>query len=381
MDVWWRRSVDAGLCLAVLVTGVAEVWLPLESRQGDGDPLATSVQVLIVAASLWWRRTHPIPTTAVTLAGLCASGLLGFLLFFGQFVPILIAVFSVARYGKGREPWIGAAMAGAALIYADLFIELLGGLNEMLYHWGVVGVCFAFGRWQSVMARRAQSSQRRAVAAEVAAAERAAQAVIAERTRIARELHDIVAHAMSVMVVQAGAAEQMVADDPDRVRSTLATIRRTGNGALAEMRRVVTMLRDTDEIGLLSPQPGLSGLQTLVDDARESGLPVEFAVTGAPRALPAGLDLAAFRIVQEALTNARRHASAATEVSVGVTFGTDELRIDVRDDGCGSPGTAGTGHGLIGMRERAALYGGTLQAAPLPERGFAVAAILPLEPA
>ncbi|MEU8248938.1 sensor histidine kinase [Nonomuraea sp. NPDC048916] len=381
MDVWWRRTVDAGLCLTVLVTGLTEVWLPLGSRQGDGDPLATSVQVLVVAASLWWRRTHPIPTTAVTIAGLCASGQLGFLLFFGQFVPFLIAVFSVARHGKGREPWIGAAMASAALIYADLFIELLGGFNEMLYHWGVVGVCFAFGRWQSIMARHAQSSQRRAVAAEVAAAEQAAQAVIEERTRIARELHDIVAHAMSVMVVQAGAAEQMVTDDPDRVRSTLATIRRTGNGALAEMRRVVTMLRDTDEVGLLSPQPGLSGLQTLVDDARKSGLPVEFAVAGAPRALPAGLDLAAFRIVQEALTNARRHANAATEVSVGVTFSTDKLRIDVRDDGCGRPGTAGTGHGLIGMRERAALYGGTLQAAPLPDRGFAVAAVLPLEPA
>ncbi len=381
MDVWWRRIVDAGLCLAVLVTGVAEVWLPLESRQGDGDPLATSVQVLVVAASLWWRRTHPIPTTAVTIAGLCASGQLGFLLFLGQFVPFLIAVFSVARHGKGREPWIGAAMASAALIYADLFIELLGGLNEMLYHWAVVSLCFAFGRWQSIMARHAQSSQRRAVAAEVAAAEQATQAVIEERTRIARELHDIVAHAMSVMVVQAGAAEQIVTDDPDRVRSTLATIRRTGNSALAEMRRVVTMLRDTDEVGLLSPQPGLSGLQTLVDDARKSGLPVEFAVTGALRALPAGLDLTAFRIVQEALTNARRHANAATEVSVGVTFSTDKLRIDVRDDGCGRPDTAGTGHGLIGMRERAALYGGTLQAAPLPDRGFAVAAVLPLEPA
>ncbi|WP_433499069.1 sensor histidine kinase [Sphaerimonospora sp. CA-214678] len=381
MDVWWRRTVDVGMCLAVLVTGLTEVWLPLESRQGDGDPLATSVQVLVVAASLWWRRTHPIPTTAVTIAGLCASGQLGFLLFFGQFVPFLIAVFSVARHGKGREPWIGAAMAGAGLIYADLFIELLGGFNEMLYHWGVVSVCFAFGRWQSIMARHAQSSQRRAVAAEVAAAEQAAQAVIEERTRIARELHDIVAHAMSVMVVQAGAAEQMVTDDPDRVRGALATIRRTGSGALAEMRRVVTMLRDTDEVGMLSPQPGLSGLRTLVDDARESGLPVEFVVAGEPRALPAGLDLAAFRIVQEALTNARRHAKAATEVTVAVTFSTDKLRIDVRDDGRGRPGTAGTGHGLIGMRERATLYGGTLQAAPLPDRGFAVAAVLPLEPA
>ncbi|HEX5596500.1 MAG TPA: sensor histidine kinase [Micromonosporaceae bacterium] len=379
MDVWWRRTVDTGLCLAVLVTGIAEVWLPLESRQGDGDPVATSAQVLVVAVSLWWRRTHPIPTTAVALAGLCVSDLLGFLLFFGQFVPFMIAVFSVARYGKGREPWIGAAMASAVLIYADLFIELLGGLNEMLFHWGAVSICFAFGRWQSAMARRAQSSQQRAIAAEVAAAEQAAQAIIEERTRIARELHDVVAHAMSVMVVQAGAAEQMVADDPDRVRKALATIRRTGNGALAEMRRVVTMLRDTDEIGLLAPQPGLSGLQTLVDDVRESGLPVKFAVTGAPRALPAGLDLAAFRIVQEALTNARRHASAATEVSVEMKFGTDELRIDVRDDGCGNPNTAGSGHGLIGMRERAALYGGTLQAAPLPDRGFAVAAILPLE--
>jgi signal transduction histidine kinase len=215
------------------------------------------------------------------------------------------------------------------------------------------------------------------VEVEVAAAERTMTAVLEERTRIARELHDIVAHSMSVMVVQAGAAEQVVDDDPERAREALRQIRSTGTGALAEMRRMVGVLRDPDEAGLLAPQPGLAGLEALVEDARGAGLPISLSVSGEPRELPAGLDLAAYRIVQEALTNVRRHARSATTVTVELNFGEDDLSIDVTDDGRGAVSTEG-GHGLIGMRERAQLYGGRLRAVAQPDRGFHVTAHLPL---
>jgi signal transduction histidine kinase len=208
-------------------------------------------------------------------------------------------------------------------------------------------------------------------------------AVVAERTRIARELHDIVAHSVSMIVVQAGAAEQVVEDDPVFARRALEAIRTTGTDALAEMRRVVAMLRDTDEPGALTPQPGLEGVAALLRDAEATGLTTSLEVTGAARELPAGVDLAAYRIVQEAVTNVRRHAGAS-RVAVRVAYGEDDVRVEVVDDGRGpgeGHGVNGTGHGLVGMRERAALYGGTVAAGPAPGRGFAVRAVLPVLPA
>jgi signal transduction histidine kinase len=375
----WQRTVDALICVTVIATGLLEVLLPLESRQGEGDATLTAVQVVVLGAALWWRRTHPLPSAVVVLVGLWMPDLLGssFVLFFGQFVPMMVATFSVARYGRERQPYIGGALTAATLLFADFFIEELQSPGEIFFHWGVLIVCWSFGSWQRVMAGRAEASLRRAVEVEVAAAERTMSAVLEERTRIARELHDIVAHSMSVMVVQAGAAEQVVTDDPGQAREALRQIRRTGTGALGEMRRLVGVLRDPDEAGLLAPQPGLAGLEALVEDARAAGLPISLAVSGEPRELPAGLDLAAYRIVQEALTNVRRHAPSATTVTVDLHFGDDDLRIDVRDDGRDPASTDG-GHGLIGMRERVQLYGGRLRAAALPERGFQVSADLPL---
>lgn len=371
------RLVDALFVAGVLVTGLAEVWGPLDSRQGTGNEVVSSAQVLAVAGALWWRRSRPLPTAIAVVTGLVLPGLVGtgFLLFFGQFVPLAIATFSVARHGKEREPWIGVAVLAAALVVADLTNPLLGsGITELLYHWGVLAVCFAVGRGQAVMARREARSREEAIRAEVAIAE----AVVQERTRIARELHDIVAHAVSVMVVQAGAAEQVVDDDPARVRRSLRAIRTTGADALGEMRRLVGMLREEGEVPLLAPQPGLSGLQALVDEARTTGLPIRLTVTGDDRDLPAGVDLAAYRIVQESLTNARRHAGGATDVGVAVRIGPDQLEIEVSDDGTAQPRTSGSRHGLVGMRERVALYDGTLETGPLPGRGFRVRAVLPL---
>ena len=378
MERWWPRVVDGALALVVLAGGLAEIWVPFVSRAGDGAPGWSSLQVLIMSGAVFWRRSHPLAAVAVGCAAMAAFHAAGvaYLLFNGQLVPLLLLTFAVARHGRGREPYLGGALIAATMVYGDLTVPELGGASEMIFHWGVLGVTYVLGSWQRVTSRGAEEAHRRAV---TAAAE-ASAAVAAERTRIARELHDVVAHAMTLMVVTAGAAEG-VPGTPAEVRRSLGTIRHTGAGALAEMRRLVTMLRDPDEEASRTPQPGLAALDRLVDEARETGLPVTLEVAGAARDLPAGLDLTAYRIVQEALTNVRRHARSASEVSVRLHFADDELRIEVRDDGTSAGSTAGSGHGLIGMRERVHLYGGQLAAGTVPGRGFAVEAALPLEPA
>ena len=180
------------------------------------------------------------------------------------------------------------------------------------------------------------------------------------------------------MVVQAGAAEQVVDDDPDFVRSALGTIRSTGTGALGEMRRVVAMLREPDGAGTLEPQPCTAGLSALVDEARAAGLQAQLRVEGDERRLPLGVDLAVYRIVQEALTNVRRHAFASS-ADVLVRLSEDSVEVEVSDDGRGARRDApSAGHGLIGMRERALLYGGQLEALSRPGHGFTVRASLPL---
>jgi signal transduction histidine kinase len=217
-------------------------------------------------------------------------------------------------------------------------------------------------------ARRAQLAERER---DVAARE----AVVEERARIARELHDVVAHNVSMMVVQAGAERRVL--DRGGTHDVLETIEEIGRGALTEMRRLVGMLRsDGDEP--LMPQPGLADLPTLVTQVRDAGLPVELRVEGEPRGLPAGIELSAYRIVQEALTNALKHAGDA-RAEVSVRYGPDSLELEIADDGAGSPGrTASGGHGLVGMRERVALYGGRLDAGRRASGGFAVRVLLPI---
>ena len=209
--------------------------------------------------------------------------------------------------------------------------------------------------------------------------ERARAAVAEERGRIARELHDVIAHSMSVIVVQAGAAEQILEHDPARAREALRSIRRAGTDALEEMRRLLGILRHEDEELTLAPQPSIARLNELLGQARAGGLPVELVVDGQPRQLAPGVELAAYRIVQEALTNSRKHAGTA-HAKVIVRYAPDALELDVVDDGRAARKGEGTGHGLVGMRERAALYGGVLEAGARPEGGFAVHARLPLDP-
>jgi signal transduction histidine kinase len=229
-----------------------------------------------------------------------------------------------------------------------------------------------------VLVRRVVGDRERR--AEIAERERdlvAREAVVEERARIARELHDVIAHHVSMIVLQAGAERRVLEGSNASTREVLETVERTGRSALTEMRRLLGMLRaDTNEP--LTPQPRLTDLPTLVGQLRAAGLPVDLCVEGDPRELPVGIELSAYRIVQEALTNALKHAGNAT-ASVNIRYGSDSLELEIADDGAeGSTPVASGGHGLLGMRERVALYGGRLDAGRRPGGGFAVRVLLPI---
>jgi signal transduction histidine kinase len=375
-----RRLFDGALAVLIGAIGVAEIWVPFPSVMGAGSREVSTLVVVLVSATLAFRRRWPLATTLIVLFSwpVVYSITPVPVLFWGQLVPMAVAVFSVARFGRGREPWYGALAAAGTLLFFDLRVAVLQQPFDIVFQWMVLTIAWSFGWGLRAMENRAKASTQRAIEAEVASAERTMTAIVHERTRIARELHDVVAHAVSVMVVQAGAAEQVIDDDLETVRKALGTIRSTGIGALAEMRRVVTMLREDDHVGDLAPQPGVAVLPTLVEDANGGGLDVELVIEGDQRPLPVGLDLAVYRIVQEALTNVRRHA-AASRATVALRYGEDYIEVEVCDDGRGASDlTASAGHGLIGMRERAALYGGRVETVSRNDAGFTVRAILPV---
>lgn len=371
---------DLGLALLLAAVALAEIWVPLDSVQGQGSRVANSAGVLAFMALLTQRRAHPWVALAALLVwpvlGVVQEGQL--LLFFGQLVPVAVLTYSLARHGQGLIRWVAPAAGVAFVSLADLFVPLLQDPSELIFHWGVITLAFLLGHALRTAADRAATEAVRAHAAESAAREQALEAVAAERARIARELHDVVAHSVGVIVVQAGAAELVVEDDPEFARRALGTIRATGSEALVEMRRVVAMLRDPETGGELAPQPGTASLPELVETARAAGLEVDLQVSGSRPSLPAGLDLTAYRIVQEALTNVRRH-SQASRADVAMAFGAEALEITVRDDGpARAEASAGAGHGLVGMRERAALFGGHVETSEAAG-GFTVRAVLPLE--
>jgi signal transduction histidine kinase len=373
---------DLAVAGLVATAGLVEVWAPLESAWGSGSRIVSSVGILAFAACLTQRRTRP----AFSLLALLVWPVIGVLtggavqiLFFGQLVPMTLLVYSIARHGRGRVVWLGVLAAAAFMALADLTIEWLREPSEIIYHWGFLILATLIGRGLRLSEDRAVASALRTAEVETTSRERTLAALADERGRIARELHDVVAHSVSVMVVQAGAAELVVDDDPRHVREALGTIRTTGTSALAEMRRVVAMLREPDATGDLAPQPDVAGLPALVEQARAPGLAVDLEVQGTPVTLPAGLGLAVYRIAQEALTNVRRHA-AASQARVLLRYGPGSLELEVTDNGHG--GTAAVaqpspGHGLIGMRERASMYGGRLETRGTPA-GYMVRAVLPV---
>jgi signal transduction histidine kinase len=360
------RVQDGATAGALFVAAAAQ----LLYAGGPGQALHLPA-VAGTAIPLIWRRRFPLGSYAVQLLAALATlepPALGVLL------ALFLGLYSAAAYGS-RALLALAAAVGLALVLLILFPRA----DAPLPGWGlqlVVGV----GVWLAGIAIRERSLQlkrERELAARVAVAD--------ERARIARELHDVIAHSVSVMVVQAGAARRLVDRRPDRAGEAMRQVEGSGRDALTELRRLLGVLAERpDEVGL-APQPGLGQLDALVGRIDAAGVPVELRIVGTPRPLPAGLDLTAYRVVQEALTNVMKHAAGA-RTEVLVEYGERDLRLAVVDGGGivaapGAPGAPGAGRGLLGMQERVAAYGGDVEAGARPEGGFAVRARLPVEPA
>jgi signal transduction histidine kinase len=385
--------------LAALITliGLAQLFFenPLIARLGwdfrDPDALAVLL-TLCQTAPLVWRRRAPRLVLAATFVASLVNLVLGYQPTWAQ-AAMLVALYTVAAHCPRRQSVPAALLLGGGLVVYGLTAERMyptAPAQTSAQEWVFVFLQFATAWFLGDLQHRrlAYTSKLEVLNAQLADEQelRARWAVAEERGRIARELHDVVAHSVSVMVVQAGAARRSVAGNPDQATAALTQIESTGRQALAEMRRLLGLLRDgQDGSAALTPQPSLAHLDVLVAAAREAGLPVELAVEGEPRQLPAGVDLSAYRIVQEALTNSLKHAGP-TRATVRVCYDTKALEVQVWDDGHGPPPAVGAngaaegdGHGLIGMRERVALFGGSLEVGPRPGGGFRVAARLPLD--
>jgi signal transduction histidine kinase len=361
------------LLIGLLLTVVTQVELWTVDRVDDPFWLQV-VSFLLITAPVAWRRRAPLAATAVVAVGFSLQTVAGQAEVLGGFVAAILITYAVAAREDRRGALVGASLVTVGIVLSALYDPANRSFADTFGNLFLFAVVWTLGR-------TVRSRQRRADVAELTAREREEQARTAvrdERARIARELHDVVAHCVSVMVLHAGAARRVLRDDPQRVAEPLLLVEETGRQALAEMQRLLGILRENGARAALTPQPGLDDLPALAEQVRRSGLPVELRVEGAPRPLPAGVGLAAYRIVQEALTNALKHAGPAT-TSVRIAYRPHEIELEVVDDGRGGGPGSGTGHGLVGMRERAALYGGEIEAAPLEKRGFRVRARLPLD--
>jgi signal transduction histidine kinase len=356
------RLLDGALALVLVVYGALDVFLTHEWR---GNHWVTGAVVVCMALSLAWRRAAPFVTLVVPVAGLVLLSLLyggsetGANLFI-----LLAATYSVALYW--RDPVAAAVVyLVTAVVHTDL-TPAVNGVGDWL--WEPVMFTLAFGVGLAMRSRQAHSE---------AMAERAESAAEEERRRIARELHDIVSHGLGVMVLQAGAADQVLERDPARAREALASIRAVGQEAIGEMGMLLGLIRGEDAAGR-EPQPSLADVGALVSRMREAGLAVELEVAGERRPLPAAVELSAYRIVQEGLTNALKHAGSA-RARVRLHYRPDDLLVEVADDGTGAAGAPpSTRRGLAGIGERVAVFGGRLEAGPRPDGGWTLRAAFPL---
>jgi signal transduction histidine kinase len=366
------------LALAATLTLVSLIELQLSyAFERTTEPGPTWVHVVatcIAGGALVWRRVHPLWAAPILKVALVAQPVLSATPnTYGPVFMQLVAVYSLTAYARNLR----SALLPGAVVAA---LGVLSGFYDPDDRWGtavtdvvVTGLCMTVGEVARRYRSRAESMQleRDEVAAH------AARAVAEERVRIARELHDVVAHGMSVVVLQARGARQVQDEDPAATRAALDDIERVAAQCLDEMRRLLGILRSPDgEAAPMAPQPTLAMLRHLVDDARASGASVDLVVDGPRRDLSPGVELSAYRIAQEALTNALKHASGS-HTTLHVAYEPDALVIEVDDDGPGTQGDA-RGHGLIGMRERVELFGGTLSAGALPSGGFGVRARLPV---
>ncbi|MET9479770.1 sensor histidine kinase [Streptomyces sp. NPDC006638] len=393
-DFLRRHPTGVDTFLAVMLLGVSLLWA-VTAVNGVGPRLRAIGIVVLLSLVVALRRRAP----ARMLLLVVALGVLQLALDVsvnpGDFA-MLVIIYTVAAEGGPR--WASRLALVGGLFAAPLsqvrwpvdeastFGRVFAGLVM------TVPFVLAWVLGDSLRTRRAYFDQleERATRLEKEREAQAKVAVAAERARIARELHDVVAHNVSVMVVQADGAAYVLDAAPDQAKQALETISSTGRQALAEMRRLLGVLRtgDTREGGEYVPQPDVDQIEDLVEQVRRAGLTVDFKIEGTARPLPSGVELTAYRIVQEALTNSRKHGGPDVGASVRLVYFDDGLGLLVEDDGRGAAhelyvdgGADGHGHGLIGMRERVGMVGGTLDAGPRPGGGFRISALLPLKPA
>lgn len=363
---------DVLLALGLLGFALAEIVGLADLPRHVAVPAAAGM-----ALPLLWRRRAPVVVVAVvvgtfvvqTTLGVPASAQLA------PLVAVLCACYSVGAHAEGRRG-VGGLVLALLLAGATVPSAPGWGISDFGFIGVVLGGAWGLGRLVGSRTAEAHRHERHAEQVLAASEERVRQAVEVERRRIARELHDIISHSLSLMVIQAGAAEEVLAVDPGRVAPPLRTIQRTGREALEDMKRLLGVLQAPDLDDHLHPQPGLDDLGELVDQLRAAGLPVELSVVGPPRPGGVGAELSAYRIVQECLTNVMKHAPGAN-VEVTVRYERDMLQIEVVDDGRGQPLQVGAGSGLTNMQERAQLFGGVVSAAPRPDGGFGVRVRLP----
>jgi signal transduction histidine kinase len=370
-----RDELIAAVAVVALVTNVLTVKI-------DRNPpvVADVLAAVVFAGSLRWRRRAPLPATGAMMgAAIVQAAWLTSVDKTFVSVPLLaLMMYSLGFHSEQREAVIGIVFASVTAIALSYAFDP----NDVLFPVGFFFVMpWAGGRAMRHRLLLTRELAEKAARLEHQREERAAHAVADERARIARELHDVVAHSLTVMVIQAGAARRLVDRDPERVVEVAATIKTMGREALDEMRRLVGVLREADERPELAPQPTVAEIEALAERARAAGLEVELTVEGERRDLPPGVDLSAYRVVQEALTNTIKHANASS-ATVAVRYGEGELFVAVTDDGTGSGSEVDMpsgGHGLTGMRERVSLYGGELEAGERDAGGYEVRARFPLQ--
>ncbi len=363
---------DVAIAAAFVAAVEFEVW-----REGLTPQWLAAAGFGVMGASLVLWRAAPLATLVIGLSAQLVA-VIGGVSIQTAITPLLFFVLAFYSVGvrEERRPAIAGLVIGIVLCAVTLGIAHANEeftLSDIPFVLLVICTPWIVGYAMHGRVRRSEELEQRTEQLE----RERLTAVAEERNRIARELHDVIAHSVSVMVVQAAAAEAVLERDPERAVEPLRAVQETGRGALVEMSRLVGLLRDdSDELGL-APQPRLDELEVLLSQVRDAGLPVRLRVEGERRPLPLGVELTAYRVVQEALTNALKHAGEA-HADVLVRYDADAIELEVRDDGEGDANGHVGGHGLAGMRERVSVFGGDLTAGPRPDGGFRVRVRLPL---
>ena len=371
---WFDALVVAGIGVSIAVS-VADQ----HHKNGPDGPLWFDVIASVVfLVPFFFRRRYPFGALIAVGVLLSAISFIDTGLINDEFVAFLSGIVVAFMFGMLRDR--NQAVAGAAFLAGTVAIIAHNQGDhpgDFAFPAIVFGISWIVGFVLGQKLREGTEAKERAERLEREREEEARTAVAEERARIARELHDIVGHSVSVMTVQAAGVRSLLRPDQEREREALEIIEQTGREALAEMRRLVGVLRRPEEGPALAPQPSLGHVEKLVSQARESGLPVELRIEGDPVQLSAGVDLTAYRLVQEGLTNAIKHARA-DHAEVVVRYGNGSVELTVTDDGRGGGDGVKGGNGLVGMRERVSVYGGELDAGPRPEGGFRLRATLPV---